>query len=135
MKKFSIGLLALVLALGQAPAWAIVCEQRCMPQASLDCLRACAKSEALLTDNGALPNIGRACGHVEASFAVPGLTTASPSLSLPVLAVTGLAPLAGPSSALSVQAARAHSPPLPSPSQIDLSVPLAQAPPAALLFV
>jgi hypothetical protein len=133
MKKIWSILLVSVLILGQAPAWALACSQRCMPQASLACLRACAKSKALLTHNGALPSLGQACGRVETRFAQPSLAAiAAPALIVP--SSNYAAPLVAAQQPLAVFTVRAqaHAPPCASPAQAFLSVPVAQAPPAPL---
>ena len=131
MRKFAVLFLALVIFLGQAPAWAL--SRACMPMAAngLDCLRLCAKSAALLTQHNKFDSIGQACSKVETRFAQPSLVaTTAPSLPMP--AVTYAAPL-NCASAISPSlnfVSRAHAPPVRLPAQAILSVPVAQAPPA-----
>jgi hypothetical protein len=131
MKKIWLTSLAIILGLGQAPAWALVCKSACMPQASLACLRACAKSEALLTQGGALPNIGAACAEVQARFALPSLAAVeAPGLHLPVTEfMASVMVVTLPTLSLSI-VQRAHAPPSDWLSQAILSVPVAQAPPS-----
>jgi hypothetical protein len=133
MQKISVLVLALVIFLGQAPAWAL--SRACMPMANsgLDCLRVCAKSEALLTQHGKYDSIGQACSKVEARFARPSLVAAAePSLPLPRLAY---APPVSPGAASLPSITlvrRAHAPPALLPAQAFLSVPVAQAPPTSV---
>src|SRR5262245_9818027 len=85
MKKFLRVLFIAALALGQAPAWAQLCQPRCASKPSLACLRACAKSKALLTEHGRYDSVGQACGQVQLRFAQPALSSlAAPSLEVPV---------------------------------------------------
>jgi hypothetical protein len=136
MKKLWVSLLALGLLLGQAPAWAMVCSQRCMPQASLVCLRACAKSKALLTHNGALPSVGQSCGQVQVRLAQPSLAAVTaPAMALPVSTYAPPLTVAVVHAAEPFIVSQAHAPPCAGPAQAFLSVPVAQAPPAALLSV
>ena len=131
MKRIVTLVLAITVFLGQAPAWALVCAHRCMPQVNLACVRICAKSASLLTQGGKLAGIGQACTRVETRFAEPSLAAVTvPALSVPALAYA--VPLAS-SAALHVPIAivqRAHAPPSALPAQAFLSVPVAQGPPA-----
>lgn len=131
MQKFATFLLAIALLMGQAPAWALSSRCTSMPTKSLDCVRLCTKSAALLTQGGKLAGIGQACSKVETRFAHASLAaTTAPALSVPTLAFSlPLSHGSGSQASLSL-VSRAHAPPSPLPAQAFLSVPVAQAPPA-----
>lgn len=136
MKRMLTSLLVLTLLLGQAPAWAMACGQRCMPSASLACLRVCAKSKDLLTQHGKLPSLGQGCGQVETRFAQPSLAAVVlPSLTLPQSTFSAPVALTASLAASIAFLQYAHAPPLAKPAQTILSVPVAQAPPVSLLSV
>lgn len=133
MKRLLSLVLVVTVLLGQAPAWALVGRERCMPQASLACLRVCTKSASLLSRGGQLPTLGQNCAKVETRLAQPSLAALrAPALVLPMQARALSAATARSAEPSLAFIHRAHAPPRVALAQIYQSVPVAQAPPALI---
>lgn len=130
LRTFLRPLLALLLALASMPAWA--CARSCgsSSEASLACVRLCARSQALLTQGGKLASLGaRSCGVEAKVNRAPAVLGAVAPLQAPAITFTGVsaAPaLVLPSSRPLASATRG--PPNPSP-YLASQHPLANAPP------
>lgn len=138
MKNFAHGLLALLLIMGQAPAWAMRCGRAsASEQEALRCIRVCAHSHALLTQHGKFSSVAeKACGGVQVSEGQAALAPQSlaPMQTLHPGLLLAQAPLIDLAQGAQSQIL-GRGPPLARPSQTRLSLPLAQAPPAAPLSV
>jgi len=123
-------LIALVLALASTPAWA--CYKACSPNAGADlaCVRLCARSQALLTQDGKLDSVGaQACGiqvsTEDAMLSVAPFELAQPEAGLAAAQVVATLDL--PTVCIPVLMGRSP----PRPSQLISSYhPQANAPPS-----
>lgn len=126
-------LLSLALVLASAPSWAWNCA---MPRAAqgkdlLACARACAASDALLSEGGKLAGLGKgSCMRGALSLGKLGLLSArvlAPSF-LPAFACAVPSAAAEPQVA-ELPAISGRAPPLPLSSQFLLALPQGLAPP------
>lgn len=130
MRTYLHATLALLLALSSIPAWA--CARTCSPAtgSSLVCVKLCARSQALLTQDGKLDSLGaQACG-IQTQAAPTAFSIAAFELPQPdgahaalVTEVQVILPLAG----AAVQAGRA---PPSAPDFLSSYHPQANAPPS-----
>ena len=123
------GLLSLLLALASVPSWACVrsCDTR---GASLDCVRLCRHSQALLTQGGQLASVGQASCGVQVRDGALTESVAAVEPGAPALAALPAPVL--PNFCLPVerpQAAEGRGPPSPS-AYLSAEHPSAHAPPS-----
>jgi hypothetical protein len=120
--------LTLLLAVAVSPAWA--CLSACNTGGqSLDCIKLCSRSHALMTDNGVLPSLSESKCDVSIEQAPAVLGAVSFQLDAPALAATIFVACTEvtPLSTVSAQASRG--PPTANP-YLRYSHPQANAPPS-----